>query len=56
MVYIDYYSKYIRRSIACDNVATREGLLPAPLPLYYLLTSIAAYILDRVTKYEEREI
>ena len=57
VVYIDRYSEYIRRSIAYNNVATREGLLPIPLPfLYYLLTSIVAYILDRVTKYKEREI
>ena len=56
-VYIDRYSKYIQYSIIYNNVATREGLLPTPLPfLRYLLTSIAAYILDRVTKYKEREI
>ena len=55
-VYIDRYSKYVRRSIAYDNIVTREGLLSTPLPfLHYLLTSIVAYILDRVAKYEERE-
>ena len=56
-VYIDRCNEYIRYSIACNNVATKEGLLPAPLSfLRCSLTSIAAYILDRVTKYEEREI
>ena len=55
-VYIDRCSEYTRRSITCDNVATREGLLPAPLPLYYSLISIVAYMLDRVIEYEEREI
>ena len=55
-VYIDRYSKYIRRSITYNNVATREGLLPTPLPfLRFSLTSIAARILNRVTKYKERE-
>ena len=53
--YIDRCSEYTRCSIACDNVATREGLLPAPLPLRYLLTSIATRILDQVAKYKERE-
>ena len=57
VVYIDRYNEYIRRSIAYNNVATREGLLPAsPSFLYYALTSIAAYMLDRVAKYEEREM
>ena len=56
-IYIDRYSKYIRYSIVYNNVATREGLLPAPLPfLHYSLTSIAACILDRVIEYKEREI
>ena len=54
-VYIDRCNECIQRSIACDNVATRKGLLPTPLPLYYSLTFIAARILDRVAKYEERE-
>ena len=53
---MDRYSEYIRRSIACDNIATREGLLSTPFPLRYLLTSIAACIFDRVAKYKEREI
>ena len=57
VVYIDRCSEYIRYSIACNNVATREGLLPAPLFfLYYSLTSIVAYILNRVAEYKEREM
>ena len=56
-VYVDRYSKYIQYSIAYNNIAIKEGLLSTPLPfLYYLLTPIAAYILDRVAKYKEREI
>ena len=54
-VYIDRYSEYAQRGITCNNVATREGSLPTPLLLYYLLTSIAACILDQVAEYEERE-
>ena len=56
VVYVDRCSEYARRSITYNNVATREGLLPTSLPLYYLLTSIVAYILDRVAKCEEREM
>ena len=57
MVYVDRYSECVRRGIACNNVATREGLLLAPLPfLCYSLTSIVARILDRVAEYEEREM
>ena len=56
-VYIDRCSKYVRYGIAYNNVATREGLLSTSLSfLRYSLTSIAAYIFDRVAKYEEREI
>ena len=57
VVYIDRYSEYIRYSIVYDNIAAREGLLPtSPSFLRYMLTSIVACILDRVTKYKEREI
>ena len=56
-VYIDRYSECIRRSIAYNNIASREGSLPtSPSFLHYTLTSIAAYILDRIAKYKERKI